>query len=125
MNTLAKRIKKLRKNKDLSREDLSKVLNLSYWAIAKYETGDRVPDSKTLKKIADYFDVSIDYLLGRTDNRHSFSSQPQEIEKTDLDEEWPEVTSILRRSGKKLTPEDKRRIARIIKAAIPAEDEDE
>ncbi len=42
-----------------------------------------------------------------------------------LDEEWPEVASVLRGSGKRMTPEDKRRIARIIKAAIPADDEGE
>ncbi|WFD08750.1 helix-turn-helix domain-containing protein [Tepidibacter hydrothermalis] len=62
------RLKNLRENNNLSREDLSKSLNISYSAVAKYETNVRFPDKDTLNKIADYFDCSLDYLLGRTNN---------------------------------------------------------
>lgn len=56
-------LKNLREKENLSREDLCSSLNLSYSALSKYETNIRFPDKDTLKKIALYFHVSIDYLL--------------------------------------------------------------
>jgi hypothetical protein len=46
-------------------------------------------------------------------------------EDVELEKEWNEIGSVIRRSGKKMTAVDKRRILRIIKAAIPADDDDE
>ncbi|MCF6095633.1 helix-turn-helix domain-containing protein [Thermovorax subterraneus] len=57
------RLQELRKEKGISRKELARALQLSYSAIAKYETNVRKPDQETLKKIADYFDVTVDYLL--------------------------------------------------------------
>ncbi|EQI64891.1 helix-turn-helix domain-containing protein [Clostridioides difficile] len=62
------RIKQLRENMNLSREELSNKINISYSALSKYETNNRFPDKVTLNKIADFFDVSTDYLLGRNKN---------------------------------------------------------
>ncbi|UOQ94065.1 helix-turn-helix transcriptional regulator [Halobacillus shinanisalinarum] len=60
-----KRLTLLRKKKKLSREDLAKKLELSYSAISKYESGNRQPDYNTLREISDFFNCSIDYLLGK------------------------------------------------------------
>lgn len=62
------RLKELRKSKHLSQVKLSMDLHISQNSICRYETGKREADYATLIKIADYFDVSVDYLLGRTDN---------------------------------------------------------
>lgn len=62
------RITQARERCGLTREDLAKRLNLSYWAVAKYETGERVPPQDVLVAMANIFDVSTDYLLGRTDD---------------------------------------------------------
>jgi len=62
------RLKELRYKKELSQRELASILNLSPSTIAMYETGQREPDAETLSKIADFFGVTIDYLLGRTDN---------------------------------------------------------
>ncbi|MBQ6568803.1 MAG: helix-turn-helix transcriptional regulator [Clostridia bacterium] len=62
------RLKELRKQRHISQTKLAIDLDLNQNAISRYETGDREADYKTLIKIADYFDVSIDYLLGRTDD---------------------------------------------------------
>ncbi len=43
-------------------------MNMDQASISRYETGEREPDLKTLVLLADYFNVSVDYLLGRTDN---------------------------------------------------------
>lgn len=62
------RLKLLRKQKHMSQLSLEMKLNTTQMSISRYETGKREPDLKTLILIADFFDVSIDYLLERTDN---------------------------------------------------------
>lgn len=62
------RLKLLRKQKHMSQLSLAMKLNTTQMSIIRYETGKREPDLKTLILIADFFDVSIDYLLERTDN---------------------------------------------------------
>ena len=61
------RIKQLRKSKNLLQRDLSEYLGITVRAYQHYETGTRFPDFKGLQKLADYFQVSVDYLMGRSD----------------------------------------------------------
>jgi len=63
------RLRQLRKEKDISQEVLAKILQVSPSTIGMYEQGRRIPDTDKLNRIADYFNVSTDYLLGRTDIR--------------------------------------------------------
>lgn len=58
-------LKNLRTSKNLSQSKLSKILGISSSTIGMYEQGRRFPDQATLTKIADFFEVSTDYLLGR------------------------------------------------------------
>lgn len=62
------RLGELRKNRGISQLKMSFDLNVNQNTISRYETGEREASYEMLIKIADYFDVSIDYLLGRTDN---------------------------------------------------------
>lgn len=62
------RLKELRKRQKMSQLKLSLELNMSQNTISRYETGEREPGLAELILIADYFNVSIDYLLCRTDN---------------------------------------------------------
>ena len=55
----------LRKEKGKTQKDLSAYLQTSQQAYSRYEKGLRQPDNETLKKLADFFEVSVDYLLGR------------------------------------------------------------
>jgi len=66
------RLKELRKKRKISQLKLAMDLQLNQNAISRYETGVREADYSTLIKIADYFDVSIDYLLERTDNPNRY-----------------------------------------------------
>ena len=61
------RLKELRKKRKISQLKLALDLNMSQNSISRYETGEREADYETLIKVADYFDVSLDYLLGRSD----------------------------------------------------------
>lgn len=61
------RLKELRKKKKISQLKLAMDLDMNQNSISRYENMERQADYATLIKIADYFNVSIDYLLGRTD----------------------------------------------------------
>ena len=63
------RLKELRKKKKISQLKLALDLNMNQNTISRYENMEREADYGTLIKIADYFDVSLDFLLGRTDNK--------------------------------------------------------
>ena len=62
------RIKELRKAKKMTQLKLAMELNTNQNTISRYENGEREPSIRDLIKIADYFNVSVDYLIGRTDN---------------------------------------------------------
>ena len=62
------RLKELRKKKGISQLRLATDLNTTQNTISRYETGEREPGIDELIKIADYFTVSVDYLIGRTEN---------------------------------------------------------
>ncbi|MFY0742124.1 helix-turn-helix transcriptional regulator [Solibacillus silvestris] len=61
------RLTTLRKQKKLLQADLAKKIGIARATYGAYEQGTRQPDFDTLEKIADFFEVSTDYLLGRTD----------------------------------------------------------
>ena len=62
------RLKELRVKRHISQVKLAMDLNMNQNSISRYETGEREADHKALIAFADYFDVSVDYLLGRSDN---------------------------------------------------------
>ncbi len=62
------RLKELRLSKGISQLKLAMDLSMNQNSISRYETGVREADYATLIRIAEYFDVSVDYLLERTDN---------------------------------------------------------
>ena len=75
-----RRLKELREEKDMKQSDLAKILECSSSAIGMYEQGRRYVDLDGLKKIAEYFDVSADYLIGRTDIK-KFEDFPPEVKR--------------------------------------------
>ncbi|MFW6036128.1 MAG: HD domain-containing phosphohydrolase [Halothermotrichaceae bacterium] len=74
MQYFASRLKKLRKERNLSQEKLANDLGYSRTTISNYEQDARIPPADILYKIADYFCVSIDYLLGRTNFKTSIDN---------------------------------------------------
>lgn len=62
------RLKHLRQKRGISQLKLAMDLGLNQNSISRYESGEREADYQTLIRLADYFNVSIDYLLERTDN---------------------------------------------------------
>ena len=70
-----KRLKELRKEKGLSLKEMGKIFVMSDTAIRQYEIGDRKMHSEILLKYADYFNVTTDYLLYRTNNKALFDEK--------------------------------------------------
>jgi len=115
--TFADRLKHLReKHKPkIYQKELADAIGVSRQAITMWETGQRIPDTVTLKKLADFFNVTTDYLLGRTDNPNdvNYEPTPQELEK------------VLREAniafdGSPLDEEDKEDVIEFVKVALRA-----
>lgn len=104
------RIKQLRNEKNINQDVLAKLLGLEIAGMSKLETG-RVPlKDEYIVKLAEYFDVSTDYLLGKSDIRN-----PQNTEQDILNEA---LIGMSREEYDKLTEEQKERIRKFIRFTI-------
>lgn len=73
MSTFGTRLKRLRINKDMTQQDFAEHFDLNKSSISKYEKDKNLPENQLLMEIADYFNVSVDYLLCRTNNPTSLN----------------------------------------------------
>lgn len=64
------RLRQLRKSKGYTQVRVQMDTGIEQALLSKYENGERIPPTETLVKLADYYNVSVDYLLCRTDNPH-------------------------------------------------------
>ncbi len=78
---MIKNLKKLRTEKRISQQHLASILGISQQSINKYENHNVEPDISILIAIAEYFDTTIDYLVGKNDNRDLLESNFSEHEK--------------------------------------------
>lgn len=125
--TFGGRLRRLREEKDLKQTDLAKLLKLeSSSTISQYENEalNRIPDAHILQKLAELFNVSIDYLLGRTDIRNESASIEKVRSAVSDDPEllqfWEELIQrddlkMLMRQVRNLPPDGIKRIIRYIK----------
>mgnify|MGYP001187634013 FL=1 len=72
-NILGTRLRKLRNSKKLSQPELAEKFGLTKYQVSRYENGESNPDPDVISKFAEYFEVTTDYLLGRTDNPQGYS----------------------------------------------------
>lgn len=86
---MSNNLKNVRIKRGIKAIDIAKALNVSKQTISNWENGKRFPDIKTLIKLADFYNVSVDYLVGRTDDDLDFikimENIPSEKRKTLLD----------------------------------------
>lgn len=68
MNTFSSKLKELRKDNAAFQKDLAAILGVTIRQYQRYETGEQEPSIDGLLALADYFDVSLDYLVGRSDD---------------------------------------------------------
>ncbi|MDF2713183.1 MAG: Xre family transcriptional regulator [Paenibacillus sp.] len=118
MNRCGDRIAHLREKRGLTQEELSNKLGISRAALSHYETNRREPDYETLRNIANFFDISLDYLLGRTsDPQIVLDSGIREfIDSLELSDENIMEKFMLTIDGRKLTPEEAKRFIAFVRA---------
>ncbi|HET1822179.1 TPA: helix-turn-helix transcriptional regulator [Streptococcus pneumoniae] len=110
--TILDRIRSLANDRKVTLAELERNLNFSNGSLRKWETS--TPSGDKIEKIADYFNVSTDYLLGRTDNptiankKEQFFFESKEVDVEEL------ASTAMRFNGKPLTEEDKKAIQNII-----------
>ncbi len=92
--------------KKMSQKELGLVFNVIKQTVSSWETGNSKPSHDLLEMMADYFGVTVNEMYGRSDA------------KSTIEEEWPDVVQVLREAGKNTTPEERKRIARIIRATL-------
>lgn len=115
------RLKYLRSTEDLTQRDLANKLGITSGAVGMYESGKRFPDNAILNKIADYFHVSTDYLLGRTDDPLPVRDVDQDLhDEHDYNKELDAFLSDDEMSSmfydyKNWTEEEKRNLLNILK----------
>lgn len=114
--TLGERLKALREEKGITTREISKLFKLGKSTISNYENDFRKPDYDTLRKLAEFYDVSIGYLLGETNERNIYKLEgekiPEELRKIGV--EYMELAKEMQ--DKKISPEV---IKRIIEAINP------
>jgi len=129
MATFSKRLKKLRKKNKVTLEELAREIDITKTTISRYENEKRVPKMDTVKKIADYFNVTTDYLIGNTDEKKSADKIKKAIAKDpELVSFWDEIAQrdelkLLFKQTKDLEPKTIKQIIRIIKAIEEEEEE--
>lgn len=122
LHMIGNQIKKLRQENKLLQKELAEELNLTQQTISSYESNKREPDSETLQKIAQYFDVSVDYLLGISKERtpadkikEALSSDPELLDFWDKLSDREDLQELFKKTKNK-NPEEVKRIIRVIKA---------
>lgn len=84
MSVLGKRLKEARENKGLTQIQAAKILGISNGTLSGYERNYRDPDTHILEKMAELYEVKVDWLLGRSkDNRTSWDSKLPELTEQD------------------------------------------
>ncbi len=106
------RISELRKNAHMSQFQLAKVLKVGTSTLGMYETNKREPSPKVLRRIADYFNVSTDYLLGRSNSKAKSDS-------LSLDEA---VDSVMSFDGRPVTDHDRQMMKSLWKSYLENKD---
>lgn len=112
-NTLGGNIKELREAKNLTQRELAKILKVANSTLSQYESNIRIPSDDVKVQIADFFNVSIDYLLGRPFDADKNKDVPKS-KAFQLEEEFPEGVSMLYRANEELTAEQKEIMLRLI-----------
>jgi len=118
MNRCGDRIAHLREKRGLTQEELSNKLGISRAALSHYETNRREPDYETLRNIANFFDISLDYLLGRTSDPQTVldSGIREFVDSLELSDESIMEKFMLTIDGRKLTPEEAKRFIAFVRA---------
>lgn len=75
VNVIYERIRDMREDRDLTQNDIARMLHCTQVCYSNYETGKRDIPAEVLGKLADYYGVSVDYLMGRTNVKKPYTQK--------------------------------------------------
>lgn len=117
-SAVGNRLRKLRERRGWSQLQVAEMLDVANFNISNYERGTREPDLKTLVRLSELYDVSVEWIV---------AGKSPDGQKTP-DEEWIDLKEMMEESdakwsyeGEPLTPEAKRRIADIVRFVLQEE----
>lgn len=113
------KLKELRKDSGKTQEEIAKLLNVSRQVYANYENSINEPSLESLIKLAGIFDVSVDYLLGRTDDfdnltAEEYSAGIRTSTKKSISPIEDEMLMLFRQVGKKFGTDGQRSVIAVI-----------
>ena len=112
------RLKLLREERKLTQTEVAAFLGVGRNTLSRYETGERAPDTDTVARLAGYFDVTTDYLLGLSNER----KRPDDGDDITFDD----FTYAMHNEGKELTDDQREMLlemARVMKKQLKKKDE--
>lgn len=113
---VGKRLKELREKKNLTQEELGKILNLNKSTISHYENDSRTPDLDKLERFANYYDVDLNYIVGLDNN---CESKKQSVKMSD--EELELILEIRKVKNYNKILSNPQRYAKLLDMSIPRE----
>lgn len=108
--SFGEKLKSLREERGVYQKDLAKYVGVTSTTISYYESGGKKPKMEKLNKIAEYFGVTVDYLIGEEKNTD------------ELMEDFPEGIQLIRRASRELSPKGKAKLVRFMKTFLDEEE---
>lgn len=119
-NIFAKRLREVREDLNLMQKEMAQKLNMPITTYNGYETGKRSPSLEILRNISDILDVSIDYLLGKSNKKSSLTNiellKIKDISKND------EITELVKKLYE-LDPKTQKKVKKMIDAFVDDDDD--
>lgn len=117
-NILGKRMRWLREKRDYKQNIVAKRLGITPYQLSRYESGKSKPDPELIAKFADFYGVTTDYLLGRSDNPAPVNENSEEslliYYKNKITAEFPDI-DLMFKDMESLTAEDMKEVYEYIK----------
>ena len=112
-----KRLKELRKTNSVSQKEFAAYMNVAQNTVSRWENGERLMDADTLLKAAEYFNVSTDYLLGRSNGKDGMLQNKKESINDELSDNKKALLTFA-----ETVPEDKAAmILQVMKSIVEAD----
>lgn len=131
MKTFGDRLRELRTERQITGEKFGELFSVTKTAVSYWENGKSFPGEETVSKIADFFNVTTDYLLGKSDIRNPYETEEKITQSVEDDPEllkfWEELREredlqLLFKQVRPLSPKGIKQIIKIIKAIEDEED---
>lgn len=111
---LGERLTELRNARNLTQIEVAEMLHMSRSTYAQYEVNRRIPEYNTLEKLADFYEVSLDYIVGRSDYRHIMKTGQSIFSNLDLSNTNSIAKIPMTYEGMSLTDDEKREFIAIV-----------